>query len=138
MCTSGRINFFWGVFSAFMVYALTLISTGIFYLLLFFRLSPSKKQKIKNVDSHDQKIIINLYIYNTKIMYYDNTRKLIYILTSYDVLYQLGMSGSSIHLSVFYKHKLWLCGVLLWRYTSVIYFCVYLYIIIINILIKGM
>ena len=28
MCTSGRINFFWGVFSAFTVYALTLISTG--------------------------------------------------------------------------------------------------------------
>ena len=28
MCTSGRINFFWGVFSAFMVYALALISTA--------------------------------------------------------------------------------------------------------------
>ena len=29
MCTSGRINFFWGVFSAFMVRALTLISTAL-------------------------------------------------------------------------------------------------------------
>ena len=27
---SGRINFFWGGFSAFMVYALALISTGYF------------------------------------------------------------------------------------------------------------
>ena len=26
---SGRINYFWGGFSAFMVYALTLISTGV-------------------------------------------------------------------------------------------------------------
>ena len=60
MCTSGRINFFWGVFSAFMVHALTLISDAFSTLLACFAYSAKHTSSIENDDAMDQNII---YIY---------------------------------------------------------------------------
>ena len=49
---SGRINFFGGGFSAFMVYALTLISDGVSQHFLFCWYSQQNKKRWETVDKH--------------------------------------------------------------------------------------
>ena len=62
MCTSGRINFFWGVFSAFMVYALTLISTAVFWRGVFLQ-GPTKTHHTRKQMTTRSQNIIYIYIY---------------------------------------------------------------------------
>ena len=59
---SGRINFFWGGFSAFMVYALTLISDGHFDLRALFGYSPNKPRRSKCSHTISIKKINIIYI----------------------------------------------------------------------------
>ena len=58
---SGRINFFWGGFSAFMVYALTLISTRKHPFFLFLGIPQKKKEGMFARQPLAQKNLINIY-----------------------------------------------------------------------------
>ena len=64
MCTSGRINFFWGVFSAFMVYALTLFQAAFKLLYATLCIPQSVIKQHKRIDCPIKKYYI--YIYSIK------------------------------------------------------------------------